>query len=73
MPTSCPILKLNARNRLQIKVKRQKQATTWRLTPKTAQARVKLKFQPQHTPSEPQKWISAPSILVYSFSVNLGY
>ena len=34
MPTSCPILELNARNRLQIRVKRQKQATTWCLTPK---------------------------------------
>ena len=33
-PTSCPILELYARNRLQIRVKRQKQATTWRLTPK---------------------------------------
>ena len=41
--------------------------------PKQPYARELLKSQPQHIPSGPHKWISALSIIVYSFSVNLGY
>ena len=52
-PVPCCILELNARNRLQSGVKRQKQVTNWRSTPREASKRVKLNAQPKHTPSGP--------------------
>ena len=52
-PTSCPILELNARNRLQSRVKRQKQVTNWRLTPRKTSTRESFNAQPKHTPSGP--------------------